>query len=138
MFRTQRPLVAQTFRAFPFVVGTAPLPILANANLEELITTFIITTPATAANSVFLGNAGVAIGTGLELLASTSPVLRITQARQLYELQAPLLDIEAVIACREVNPEAIPLVVWDLSKVFLVTGPVAVTVTIATFPEMYI
>lgn len=135
-----RPLVSQQFDAFTFAVGVTPLPIQPNATPQQLITTFVISN-AVGAVSVFLGGQGVSIGppaTGLEIPGGTMPAFIITQeGRQMYELQAPLLDISAGLNCASKEIAAIPFKVWDLSKVFLVAS-VAVNVTIAVFPEMFL
>lgn len=132
-----RPLVAQQFNTFSFAVGIAAVPILANAQKQDLITTFIISNPIAGA-SVYLGNQGVSTTTGLEILAGTTPVFTVLQeGRQMYELQTQLMDINAGLQCRSMEIEKIPFIVWDMSNQFLVAAA-PTTVSIALYPAMYL
>lgn len=133
----QRPLIAQNFFARAFTVPVIAIPLDANSNLQALIETFAITVPVAAANSVFMGNPGVTVGAGLELLAGTTSVFIVQQIRQLYELQAPAIQIESGLSCKQVDPAAVPFVVWDLSRIFLVAAA-NTAITVALFPAMFV
>ena len=133
----QRPLIVQQFRTFAFAVGTTALPIEPTVDKSQLITTIVISNPI-AGVSVFWGNQGVTPTTGLEILPGTTPVFEIFQeGRQLYEVQAPLLDIDSGLQCRNIQPEAIPFIVWSPANMYLVAGG-ATTVSIALFKAMYL
>src|SRR5262245_8885080 len=90
----ERPIIKQEFTTLSFTVTTSaasPNPAL---GLTSLIDSFVITVPSSAANSVFIGSdQGVTTTTGLEILAGTSQNFRISQDRQLYELQMVLIEI---------------------------------------------
>lgn len=134
---TSRPLVVQNFITRQIAVTAAPLPIDPTQDKTKLITGFIISNPTTGA-SVFIGNAGVSITTGLEIPAGTAPFFGIDQeGRQLYEIQAPLLDISSGMQCKNQPLEGLPFVVWDLSSFFIVAAA-PTTVSLITFPTMYL
>jgi len=139
----QRPLMVQTFRTSLINVTTAPLPLDPTVDKTKLITTFAVSNPVAGA-SVYIGNAGVTIpggaNPGFEIPAGTSPQFSIDQqGRQLYELQAPLQGINAGLNCNTslLTIEGLPFVVWDLSSIFIV-AVAATTVTVITFPTMYL
>jgi len=137
--QVNRPLLKQEFTTFPLTVQTTGTPVNANMGITAMVDSFMITVPAGTANSVFLGgDQGVTITSGIELLAGTTVQFLINHdGRQQYELQAPLIDIATIVACRDYIPEAIPFVVWDMSSIFLVAvAPTAITVAI--FKAMYI
>lgn len=133
----KRPLVVQQFRTFSFAVQVIPLPLEPTVDKTRLITTIVISNPV-GGISVFWGNQGVTPATGLEIIAGTSPVFIIEQeGRQLYEIQGPLLDIDVGLQCRNIEPEALPFIVWDPSSMYLVsTAPQ--TVSVALFKAMYL
>jgi len=134
---SKRPLVVQGFRTFTFTAGVKALPIEPNLDKTKLITGFVISNPV-GAISVFLGNIGVTIASGLEIQAGTAPFFGIDQGgRQLYEVQSPLLDISSGLKCSSDPLGGIPFVVWDLSTVFLVAAAPQI-VTVAVFPTMYL
>ena len=134
----KRPLIVQQFRTFAFAVGVTALPIEPTVDKTQLITSFVISNPILPALSVFLGNQGVTPGTGLEILPGSAPSFEIFQeGRQLYELQAPALDIDTGMACRNIQPEAIPFIVWSPANIYLVSTAPA-TVTVALFKAMYL
>jgi len=139
MFTVQRPLIAQQFDTFGFTVTTTAQSPTPQLQLNSLVDVFIITVPAAAANSIFLGSTpGVTTATGLEIVAGTSVQFRIDHGgRQLYELQKPSIDIEAAVRCMNIGPEAIPFVCWDMSQVFLV-AVAATNISLATFRALYI
>lgn len=134
-----RPLVKQEATTFLLAVQVTPTPIAPQLGLTSMIDSFIVTVPVAAANSVFLGfDAGVTITTGLELIAGTSSNFVIDhEGRQLYELQYPLMDIRNTGMCKNDPAEQIPLVVWDMSQVYLVAAAIT-NVTIGVFKAVYV
>jgi hypothetical protein len=137
MFRVNRPLIVQQFRTFSFAVGVNALPLEPTVDKTDLITTFVISNPI-AGISVYFGNGGVTVNSGLEILPGTAPEFVIEQeGRQLYELQGPLLDIDAGLQCRNVQPEAIPFVVWSPANIYLVAAA-PTTVSVSLFKAMFI
>lgn len=136
---TQRQLIAQTFNTRSIAVTAAALPIDPTVDKTKLITGFSISNP-TGGISVFIGNGGVLTTTGFEIPAGTAPFFGIDQqGRQLYEIQAPLNSINAGLKCNPnlENIEGLPFVVWDLSNFFIVAAA-PTTVTLITFPTMYL
>ena len=137
-FSVQRPLVAQEWATQGFTVNVAPAqPLGPNLGITSMIDSFYITVPAAAANSIFIGgNPAVTTANGLELLAGTTSRFLVSQARQLYELQKPLLDVARTM-CNIEHPEAIPFVVWDMSQIYVV-AVAATVISFAPFKAMYI
>lgn len=136
---TQRPLIIQQFTTRQIAVTAAPLPIDPTLDKSKLITGFIISNPTTGA-SVFIGNAGVSTTTGLEIPAGTAPFFGIDQqGRQLYELQQPANEINAIAQCNSGKAvlEGLPFVVWDLSQFFIVAAA-PTTCSLITFPTMFL
>jgi len=136
----QRPLVKQEGDAFAFAVPVAPAaPLAPQLGLGSMIDSFMITVPAGAANSIFLGfNAGVIVGNGIELLVGTTVNFRIDHdGRQLYEIQNLLTHINNAVCGAPILPyEEIPLVCWDMSQIYVVAAA-ATNITFATFKTVY-
>lgn len=135
--RPTRPVIRQDFTTLLLTVGTVPTPLNGAFDINSLITSFIIAVPSTAANSVFLGNGGVTITNGLELLAGTSPVFIIENYKQPYEMQGPLIKIEENLKQCEADVDALPFIVWDPSQIFLIAAA-ATNVSVAFFKEMFV
>lgn len=137
----ERPLVKQEGDAQSLTVPVAPAAsLMPQSSLTAMIDTFMITVPATAANSIWLGfNPGVIVGNGIELLIGTTTVFKIDHdTRQLYELQHLLTRINQALCGTDVlPPEQIPFVCWDMSQIFVVASA-ATAITFATFKAMYI
>lgn len=136
---TLRPLVVQQFLTRSIAVTAAALPIDPTQDKTKLITGFSIANPSTGA-SVFIGNAGVTTATGFEIPAGTAPFFGIDQqGRQMYELQKPLNEINASMQCdiSKAALDGIPFIVWDLSNFFIIAAA-PTTVTLITFPTMYL
>lgn len=136
-----RPLVKQEFTTLAFTVPVAPAaPLMPQAGLGAMIDSFVITVPSTAANSIFLGSdQGVVVGSGIELLPSTTTAFKIDHdTRQLYELQNLLDHLNNGLCGTPVNPkDAIPFVVFDMSNIFVVAAA-ATAITFAVFKAVYI
>lgn len=134
----QRPLLKQDFTTFALSVGVNGTPINSQMQLTAMVDTIAICVPSTAANSVFFGaDQGVTTASGLELLPSTTSAFRIAQMRQLYELQYPLQDLKNAAMCKVSIGEEIPVIVWDVSQIYLVAAGVT-TVSIAVFKAVYV
>lgn len=134
----QRNLLRQEFTTFALTVQTTAGPINANMGLNTLVDSLILSVPASAANNVFLGgDAGVTILSGIEIVAGSPIQLAILNERQLYELQSPLMEMAVVATCRQLQPEAIPFVVWDISQIYLVAAA-ATPMAVGVFKAMYI
>ena len=134
----QRPLIRQEFTTMSFTVTTAAQSPTQNLGLTSLIDTFLITVPAAAANSIFLGgDQGVTITTGIELLAGTTTQFKIDHdTRQLYELQNLLKKMTECIA-GSAQMEWIPFVCWDMSQIYLVAAA-NTAISLALFKAVYI
>ncbi len=136
MERPKRPIIAQFFINFRLTVGVVPTPINSaaeQAGLAWMADAMIISIPVAAAVPVYFGGAGVNAVTpnGLEIRPGIPIMLSIQNERQLYEVQAPLVDMECV------TPEVIPYIVWELSTCYLVaTAPVGVGVLIFKAPYL--
>jgi len=133
-----RNIIAQPFETYSLAVQVTAIP-LAAFGITALIDAFMITTPSTAANSVFIsGNPGVTVTTGLELLAGTTVLFRVeNEGRQMYELQKPLIEIAKAVDCTNVPFEEIPFKVWDMTQIFVVAAAIT-TITFAVFRNPYI
>lgn len=134
-----RPLVKQEAVNFSVLVGITPTPINQNMQISAMIDSVLVCVPAAAANGCFIGfDAGVTPVTGIEIpIGATLNFVIDHDGRQLYELQNPLMDAVSKFMCRPYQSEAIPLVVWDVSQLYLV-ATVAVTVAVACFKAVYI
>lgn len=134
----QRPLVEQQFSNIGVAVQTTPTPIKANGALTDLCVSFVVSVPATAANSVFLGDGNVTTATGIEILPGAPLLFTIDQIRQLYELQAPAEELVAKIACNtQFQSEKIPFVCWNLANLYLIATAVT-NVAVMNFRVPYI
>ena len=116
-----RPILTQPFSSFLVVAGVVPTAVGPTLQQGDLITSFIVSVDAGAANNVFIGDQGVTVATGIEIVAGAGPVLfEIRDERMQYELLRPLLAGLESMQCRENQATAIPIIVWDLSQVYLV------------------
>jgi hypothetical protein len=135
----QRSLVRQEFSTFGLTVQTTAGPVNANMQIGAMIDAIILSVPASAANNVFLGgDAGVTITTGIEIVAGSPVLFAIDHdGRQLYEVQEPLLEMASAYLCRELRPESIPFVLWDISQMYLVASA-ATNMAVGVFKAMFI
>ena len=131
MNRPARPVIRQTFLAYGLTVGVVPTPILATGILQALYTTIVISNPAVGV-SILIGDSGVSLvnQNGIELGVGQTLTLALRNERQAYEVQGPLVY---AFGCA---PEAIPLIVWDMSQIFAV-AIAAQTVGVVLFPEIF-
>lgn len=129
---SERPTVRQEFNPYAVaVVAANPVPLSADPALSgSYIDSFMVSVPAAAANSVFIGGPNVTIATGLELAAGSLTQWALDQGgRQQYDLQKPLLAIAAFVGCKAEIPEAIPFLVWDPSQIcFIAAANTAIVV----------
>lgn len=134
-----RDISFQPFTTIVVPVQITPTPIVANANKADLIDSFIVSVDAAAANNVFIGDQGVTIASGIEIVRGGGPVnFRIVNQNMHYEIMSVITDIAEILGCRTPNqPKTIPFIIWDLSQVYLVA--VAVTsVRVAIFRSQFI
>ena len=129
--------IKQSFIPFALLVGITPTPLNTSwqqANLSALIDSIIISVPTAAANVIFWGDASVnaALNNGLEIKPGVPINISINNERQLYEIQAPLIDT----TCPAV-PESIPFVCWDPSTIYL-TAIAPTSIGVILFPRPYL
>jgi hypothetical protein len=139
-----RPPLEQTFFNFTVLVGTVPTPIAPTIDISSMIQAFSICNSTFNANPVYFGDVGVtassagSIGTGMEINPGTTRDFRITEDRQLYELQDPDLLTLEVIACQKHDGVSIPVLCWRLSQCFLIVAAGTQTVSIQVFRNVYV
>ena len=133
-----RDIVPQPFTSFVLAVQITPTAISTLFTKAELIDSFVVSLDAAAANNVFIGDQGVTIASGLEIVRGGGPInFRILNQWQQYELQQPLVDANTANQCGEQMPRALPFIVWDLSQIYLV-AVAATNVRIAPFRSQFI
>lgn len=132
-----RQLLVQAFNVFPVVVGTNPTPLVTSGGVTAYIEAFVLAVPSTAANSIFLGNQGVTITSGMELVPGEKFGPTLIGQRQLYELQFPLLKIAEALQCKLEQPYEVPYVVWDLTNIYAVAAA-ATTCFLLPFKAPYV
>lgn len=131
-----RDTIKQEFFSFALTVQIAATPLnqgSQQASIQSRIDAIIISVPKAAANVVYLGGKGVAAASlnGLEIPQGVPIMLSITNERQQYEVQAPLVDG----LCQA--PWNIPFIAWDVADIYL--AAVAPTVVgVMLFPAAYV
>jgi hypothetical protein len=142
--------IEQTFFNTTLIVQTTPTPLNASIDLSSMIQAFTVCNPSFNSASVFIGDAGVSassagsIGTGIEILTSTSQTFEILQDRQMYELQDPAINMAEQIlssagsGCQKVDPIYIPVIAWKPNNIFLICAVATVTVSVMFFRNVYI
>jgi hypothetical protein len=135
--RPSRPVIRQDFLATSLTVATVPTPLSQSLSLQSLVTSFVISVPTTAANSIFLGDGGVTITTGFEIPAGSAPAFIIENYKQPYELQGPLLGIEESTKHCIADADALPFICFDPSQIYLIAAA-NTTISILFFKEMFI
>lgn len=136
MDRVIRQPIRQTFVPKALLVGITATPLSSSfqqANINALYDSIILSIPEAAANNVFWGDASInpTLMNGMELVAGQSYMLSITNDRQLYELQAPLVDP----MCQ--TPVSIPFVCWDPAGIYL-AAIAPTTIGIILFPRPFV
>lgn len=118
-----RDVVFQPFTTFVVAVAATPTPIFPNQTKADLIDSFALSLDAAAANNVFIGDQGVTVNSGLEIVKGSGPVnFIINNQRQHYELQEPLIMLTEQLGCRPQTGRSIPFILWDLSQIYLVAA----------------
>ena len=121
MDQITRDIVFQPFETFNITVAITPTQASTKFTKVDLITSFIVSLDAAAANNVFMGGAGVTTANGIEIVAGAGPIeFFINNQNQHYELQEPAIAIAETMQCQPNQPRAIPIVVWDLSQIYFV------------------
>jgi hypothetical protein len=139
--RIKRPIIPQPFYPFKLTVGVIPTALATasqQSSIAKRVDAIILSLAAIAANPVYLGGPNVvvpgALGVninGLEIRPGVPVQLSIKNERQLYEVQAPLIDV----ACRDA--EEIPFVAWPVDQMFLIAaGPTDLGVIL--FPAAFL
>lgn len=137
--RLIRDIVYQPFDTFSLVVGTTPTRISPTFTKADLIDSFVVSVPASAANNVFIGNASVTTTSGLEIVAGGGPILfRIRNQIIQYDIHSSLDPAaNAITQCQELPIQSIPFIIWDLTQIYLIaTAPT--TISVAPFKSMFI
>ncbi len=132
----RRQVIAQEWIPKALLVAITPTPLTQASQqsaIQALYDSVLITVPSTAANNVWLGNSSIdpALFNGLEIIKGAPIMLSINNERQLYELQAPLVDTECL------TPESIPFVAWDVSQMYF-RASAPTTIGIILFKAPYI
>lgn len=132
-----RPLLFQPIVSRVVVVGTAPVSLDPIGNINQMVGTFAVSVPTGAVNC-FIGDSNVTITSGLEIVAGAGAVeFAIEDERMLYELMNPNMKMAEILGCQPFNPTDIPLVLWDLSQVYVVAAA-ASTIAVNTFKTQFV
>jgi hypothetical protein len=134
--RPQRPVLRQSFLPFALPVGVGATPLNTSnqqASLSGLYDSFTVSVPFGAANTVWMGDASInpASFNGFECPVGLPVMFSISNERQLYEVQAPLVDPLCAV------PESIPFIAWDPSNIYF-AALAPVTIGIILFQSVYI
>lgn len=134
-----RDITFQPFTTVVVAVAITPTPIWPVQNKADLIDSFAISVDAGAANNVFIGDQGVTVNSGLEIVAGGGPALfRIVNQNMHYEIISYLADIAEILGCKQPNmPKTIPFVIWDLTQVYLIAAA-GTNVRVAIFRSQFI
>lgn len=138
MEQINRPVIFQPFSSFVLPVAITPTPMISTPNKSDLVDSFIVSLDAGAANNIFMGDGGVTLNSGIEIIAGGGPVnFLIDNQKQHYDLQLPLMDIARTLECQTSQPFAIPFVVWDCSQIYFI-AIAATNVRIMMFRSQFI
>lgn len=133
-----RPIITQPFSTFALAVQVTPTPLSTSVQQADLINSFVISLDAGAANNVFIGDQGVTVATGLEIVAGAGPIQFLIQdERMKYELLRPMLAGLESFQCLPNQATTIPFIVWDLSQIYLIAAAIT-NVRIAAFRAQFI
>lgn len=118
-----RDIVFQPFTTFAVTVAVTPTPISQLVTKSDLIDSFVLSLDAGAANNIFIGDQGVTITTGLEIVAGGGPVLfRIRNQPIQYDIHSVIDPAIENQLCQQVQVRSIPFIIWDLSQIYLVAA----------------
>lgn len=134
----QRPIIFQPFSTFAVTAGTTATPIMPTSTKVDLINSFVLSVDAGAANNVFVGDQGVTVTSGLEIVAGGGPVLfSVEDERMKYEILFPLMAGLESFQCKTPQGFGIPFIMWDLSQIYLIAAA-ATNVRCAVFRSQFI
>jgi len=119
-----RPLLELTFTNIAIsVVANVAQPLKANGALPDMIESFILSVPSTAANSVFIGDVNVSLTSGVEVVPGAPLFFSLNQIRQMYEVQAPAEILAKTAGCEpDYLSEAIPFICFNLFNMWVVAS----------------
>jgi hypothetical protein len=136
-----RPILTQTWNDLTVTApatGAAAVPLDPTGNQNQLINAFALSIPTGGVNCFLVGRA-IAAASGLELIAGSGPVkFFIDDERMLNELIRPMHLMAQILGCKPFEREDVPLVVWDLSQVYIVSSGAAQLVDIVTFKMPFV
>lgn len=118
--------------------GATAVALDPTGNQNQLINSFTLSIPTGGVNCFVVGRA-VAATRGLELIAGAGPInFKIDDERMLRELMRPAHLTAQILGCKPFEHDDIPLVVWDLSQIYIVSSAAAQVVDIVTYKMPYI
>jgi len=134
MNKPERQPIVQDFRAFAITATLPPTPLISgipSANRSSLYTTITFSIIPTGTPAI-IGDSSVrpALSNGQWITPGVVTRWVIRNERQLYEVQAPLVDQFQCLA------DGIPIIVWDMSAIF-VAAAAPQLVGIIVYPEMF-
>jgi hypothetical protein len=136
-----RPILTQTWTDKTVTApatGAAAVPLDPTGNQNQLINCFLLSIPTGGVNCFVVGQPIIALS-GQEIIAGGGPVkFRIDDERMLNELVYPAQLTAQILGCKPFDIEEIPLVVWDLSQIFIVSSGAAQVVNIATYKMPFV
>jgi len=136
-----RPVLSQRWNSLSVTApatGSAAVPLDSNGNQNQLVNAFALCIPTGGVNCFVVGSP-IAATSGIEIIAGGGAIkFSIDDERMLNELVYPLHLQAQIQGCKPFEKEDIPLVVWDLSQIFIVSSGAAQAVAIATFPMPFV
>jgi hypothetical protein len=133
-----RPLLFQPIVSRVVVVGTTPISLDPTGNINQMVSTFVVSVPTGAVNC-FIGDGNVTITTGLEIIAGGGPVEFSIEDDNpmLYEILDPLIKVAEILKCGALIPFQKPRTLWDLSQVYVVASA-ASTIAVNIFKTQFV
>jgi len=133
-----RPIAYQTINTVIVAIGITPTPLLPTQNKTDYIDSFVLSLDANAANNIFIGDGGVTVNSGLEIVAGGGPINFIIRNQH---MQYDQLTLESAMVqaqtCLDIPPQAIPFIIWDLTQVFGVAAA-PTNVRLAPFRALFV
>lgn len=118
-----RDVVFQPFTTFVIPVAVTPTSISSTFTKSDLIDSFVLSLDAGAANNVFIGDQGVTVNSGLEIVAGAGPLLfKIRNQNIQYDIQSQLNPLTENNLCTPVPIRPIPFIIWDLTQIYLIAA----------------